>query len=105
MILRVFCCFLIQIVGPNAAAAAAAPVVLTNSRRSIPFFLVMDLPSVHSERRLAAKRDCFAASRERARQNVYITLSATWVASRLNVAPPTVGRHVVFALSSSSPSA
>src|SRR6266487_4125049 len=41
MILSVFCVRLIRMVGPSATAAAAAPVVVTNSRRSIPFRLVM----------------------------------------------------------------
>src|SRR5437867_598592 len=70
MILSVFCGRLIRMVGPSASAAAAAPVVVTNWRRSIPFRLVMDLPSVHCGRRLAAKRgplrrepDCLSSDR------------------------------------------
>src|SRR6266566_4058512 len=51
MILSVFCVRLIRMVGPSATAAAAAPVVVTNSRRSIPFRLVMDLPSIQNEMR------------------------------------------------------
>src|SRR5205814_4215319 len=56
MILSDFCWRLIRMVGPSATAAAAAPAVVTNSRRSILFRLVIALPSIHSERRLAAKR-------------------------------------------------
>src|ERR1041384_7715052 len=47
---NVFCGRLIQMVGPSAAAATAAPVVVTNSRRSMPFRFVMDLPSVGSKK-------------------------------------------------------
>src|SRR5712664_1840556 len=51
MILRVFGGRLIRMVGPRATAAAAAPAVVTNCRRSIPFRLVMDLPSIHLSRK------------------------------------------------------
>src|SRR5438445_13245641 len=50
MILSVFCCCLTQIVGPRTAAAAAAPVVVTNCRRSIPFRLAMGLSLDRSQR-------------------------------------------------------
>src|SRR5438128_714194 len=45
-IFRVFWGRLIRMVGPppSTVAATAAPVVVTNSRRSIPFRLVMALP-------------------------------------------------------------
>src|SRR2546430_8845245 len=56
MILSVFCERFIRMVGPSTAAAAATPAVVTNSRRSIPFRLVIALPSIHTERRLPAKR-------------------------------------------------
>src|SRR5216117_1307630 len=46
MILSDFCGRLIRMVGPSATAAAAAPAVVTNCSRSIPFRLVMDLPSM-----------------------------------------------------------
>src|SRR6266568_3097096 len=51
MIFSVFWWRLIRMVGPSATAAAAAPAVVTNCRRSIPFRLVMDLPSVQNEMR------------------------------------------------------
>src|SRR5467141_3310999 len=50
MILSVFCCCLTQIVGPRTAAAAAAPVVVTNCRRSIPLRLAMGLSLDRSQR-------------------------------------------------------
>src|SRR2546427_4165803 len=50
-ILSDFCGRLIHTVGPSATAAAAPVVVFTNSRRSIPFRLVMDLSSIGSKRR------------------------------------------------------
>src|SRR5205807_54235 len=50
-ILSDFCGRLIHTVGPSATAAAAPVVVFTNSRRSIPFCLVMDLSSIGSKRR------------------------------------------------------
>src|SRR2546426_2569061 len=50
-ILSDFCGRLIHTVGPSATAAAAPVVVFTNSRRSIPFCLVMDLSSIGSKKR------------------------------------------------------
>src|SRR5438445_1673392 len=50
MILRVFCARRIRIVGPRAAARAAVPAVVTNSRRSNPFRLVMELASIGRKR-------------------------------------------------------
>src|SRR2546429_8339896 len=58
-ILSVFCRRLIRMVGPSAAAARVAPVVVTNSRRSIRF-LVMDLPPcVRLHRPFMAGQNCF----------------------------------------------
>src|SRR5438309_4550352 len=50
-ILSDFCGRLIHTVGPSATAAAAPVVVFTNSRRSIPFCLVMGLSSIGPKRR------------------------------------------------------
>src|SRR2546427_2332782 len=50
-ILSDFCGRLIHTVSPSATAAAAPVVVFTNSRRSIPFCLVMDLSSIGPKRR------------------------------------------------------
>src|SRR6266566_8275805 len=52
MILSVFCARRIRIVGPSAAARAAVPAVVTNSRRSNPFRLVMDLASTGFKKRV-----------------------------------------------------
>src|SRR3989475_1898358 len=50
-ILSDFCGRLIHTVGPRATATAAPVVVVTNSRRSILFRFVMDLPSIGSKKR------------------------------------------------------
>src|SRR5207245_6053510 len=45
-ILSVFSLRLIRMVGPRATAAAAPVVVVTNSRRSIPLRLVIEIPPI-----------------------------------------------------------
>ncbi len=88
----------------TAGAAAAAPAVVTNCRRSIPFRLVMDLPSI-DERDVRLESGVGGQvpdSRLRAPESfqiVYITLMATWVAFCL----PAVA-HVVLARKYSTPS-
>src|SRR6266487_4371351 len=107
MILSVFCVRLIRMVGPSATAAAAAPVVVTNSRRPIPFRLVMDLPSIQNEMRcLVSGAWCLGIRLPDTRhqtpdthQIVYITLRAYWSAVRIPVL------HRVTARKYSSPSA
>src|SRR6266704_2806377 len=81
MIFSVFCWRLIRMVGPSTTAAAAAPVVVTNCRRSIPFRLVMDLPSIHFIRKATRGEADDAPPRARkALQSVYSTLRAYWSA-------------------------
>src|SRR2546427_5031548 len=77
-ILSDFCGRLIHTVGPSATAAAAPVVVFTNSRRSIPFCLVMDLSSIGSKRRCQVSGSWHLTPG--IDHSVYSTLRATWSA-------------------------
>src|SRR5882762_4602593 len=103
MILSVFCWCLIQMVGPPkaATAAAAALVLVTNCRRSIPFRLPMDLPSSlemtgSTAERTTLRREPLVPGLD---QIVYCVLSAIWDAFLLPLF------QVVFAPKYSSPTA
>src|SRR5213592_4758616 len=96
-ILSDFCGRLIQTVGPSATAAAAPVVVFTNSRRSIPFCLVMDLSSIGSKRRCQVSGSWHLTPG--IDHSVYSTLRATWSA----LAGPALYR--VTARNHSTPSA